>query len=237
MYALDLFRKLEKRQRGQAPRLLSPQLLDAIGLLTKELGVTLPAHCVRKPDSLNGLLNKLSPETYREIAPLIRSSLSPATYEELYGTLQSNSFYAALYADLCAGLTQEHLGFNDLLQAKLAAVDLRSLTDAQRAQTALFAQLGKRGVVPNTTVAAMGQALVALVTEGWDDAANRDALIEWAEHLFILVTADPALHRPLAERVAAVAAALPRQHAGFSNKTAFRFMDISDRFAPAGKPF
>lgn len=231
MHTLDVFRRIEKQQRGHPPRNLPVGVLDLVRDLIEQMGLSAHVPARSKPESLNGLMNKLSPETYREVAPLILRTLTPESYEDLFSILSTNSFFAALYADLCASLAADHPAFHALLQEKLAAVSLDDLSDTNRARTAFFAALGAKGVVPNSKLADMARGICDGVKDSWDDAANRDKLAEWAEHLFILVNTSVALHRPIAESVSFIAAAPLRPHPGLTNKTLFRFMDITDRFA------
>ena len=224
MYTLDVIRRLEKKPGSYA---LPPEVVDLIASISDQLGIC-PISAPARKESLNGLLNKLTHETYPDIAPLIGKLLTPGAFDELYAVMSGNMFYAKLYAQLCGALFAQHATLQDYLQAKLDGVDLRRLKDTERSHTALFAALFKVGLLP--AVKDVAPRLCELIIELWDDAGHKDQISELTEHLFILITADVRSYRHLRGSVESIAAAPPARFKGLCNKTTFRLMDISDRF-------
>jgi hypothetical protein len=224
IYTLDVIRRIEKKPGTYS---LPAEVVDLIASISDQLGIS-PISAPARKESLNGLLNKLTHETYPGIAPLIGKLLTPGAFDELYAVMSGNMFYAKLYAQLCSSLVAQHPTLQDYLQAKLDSADLRRLKDTERSHTALFAALGKAGLLP--PVKDVAPRLCELIVELWDDPEQKDQISELTEHLFILITTDVRAYRHLRGSVAHIAAASPARFKGLCNKTTFRLMDISDRF-------
>lgn len=225
MFTLENMRQME---RASSKFVLPDAVLDIINVLSSQMGIAITPTPAKRRETLNGLLNKLTHETYKEVAPQIDDILAIEAYETLYKVLSSNSFYAPLYAELCQTLVKRHGELRTFLEAKAAAVTIP--TAGERAQTCFLAALVNRSVLDATVVQRLAVAILSSVQEFMDDGDHKESIAEWVEHLFLIVTANVPMHRTLSGTISAIAAMNPAQHAGLSNKTLFRFMDMIDLF-------
>jgi hypothetical protein len=223
-------RQLEKA----SSRLVLPDaVLDIINSLSTQMGIAVTPTPAKRRETLNGLLNKLTYETYKEVAPQIEDIVASEAYETLYKVVSSNAFYAPLYAELCETLVKRHGDLQTFLEVKAMTVTVTAL--GERAHTSFIAALVNRSVLDVSVVQRLSAVILSSVQEFMDDADHKERIGEWVEHLFLLVSANVAMHRTLSGAVTAIAALNPAQHEGLCNKTLFRLMDVIDLFEVKAK--
>lgn len=246
-YTLSAFEEVEAAGFDYA---IPPEIVKAIQRIAGIVGATTysPTPVFPKPDKKGGklgevvgLLNKLTAESYAKIGGKVvdlMGHLDPAETDKFCETVFSiasgNRFYSKIYADLCKELCK-YEGFKTLLDARCAkyATDLPTTTADGRALTLFVTNLALNGSIAQSLAVSGAQQLQDLIEASLDDAAKKEQVEEWSEHLALMLTQQRAFTAAcgLQARLAAISKTAPKARAGLSIKTVFRYMDILEHFS------
>ena len=169
-------------------------------------------------------LNKLSDDTFREIAPeLLRNiqTLDPAVGADLImDTAAANGFYARLYAKLLTKCSD-----SPRLSERIAAHTDQVLAGdtTRRAFTTFLAHLASAKGVGDDVLAAMVARFQDTLEQGMTDAAARPLNEELAEHIIEL-----AAWLPVA-RLNAMTTRMPKEFPGITFKVLFKYLDYQEK--------
>jgi hypothetical protein len=224
MGSLSEFRALEKSCTAPLP----DEVAQILASLAEQLGLNVQP--TKRGVALLGLMNKLSAETYREVATQIDIVLRESDYDAFFKVVTSNMFYAELYATLCTYLLNHHPTLRTYVMQQTSAYKISALTDTQRSTTAFFTHLSLKGFIPPDMAAQLANIIVGHMTRNLKDEEYKEQIAEWTEHLFVIVNAKPALHKALQKQLDETSKFTVKTHAGLTNKTIFRLEDILDKF-------
>jgi hypothetical protein len=224
MYSLELFNRIEKTIPHQT--VLPDDVGQLLTSLAEQLG--LHTHSTKRTVVLLGLLNKLSAETYKEIATQIDLILTEAAYASLYEVVSSNLFYSQLYATLCRYLLRHHPTLKAFLAAKAAEFNLKTVTESNRTKTLFFTNLSLLEVLDPGLCIVIAESLHSHITGHWDDVDYKEQIAEWTEHLVIVVSSKPPVFVQLKPKFSAVAKCSPKEHVALTNRAIFRYEDMLD---------
>jgi hypothetical protein len=224
MYSVDFFYRLEKSALPQAS--LADDVSQILASLAEQLG--LKTQSPKRTVVLLGLLNKLTEETYKEIATQVDIILTDAGYESFYGVVSSNLFYSKLYATLCRYLLRHHPTIKTFLATKAEEFNLKAVNESNRTKTLFFANLSLLEVLDPGLCMVMADTLHSHITGHWDDLDYKEQIAEWTEHLVIVVSAKPPIFLHLNPKFSAVAKMSPKDHVALTNRVIFRYEDMLD---------
>jgi hypothetical protein len=170
-------------------------------------------------------LNKLSDDTFREIAPSLLQNiklLSPEIGANIVmDTAANNAFYAHLYAKILVQCA-DHVKFATeravAHEARVLAGDVTC-----RAFTSFLVRLVHEKGLPDTVVAVMAANFQDAIEWGMHDIAARGLNEELVEHVIELVEWLPST------KLAAMATRLPKNNAGITFKVMFKYLEYQEK--------
>jgi hypothetical protein len=230
MYSLLSYRQIEEKMENY---MLSDCVYQIIESLTLKVGGNTSLVQKNVKESLVGLLNKLTNDTYATISTkILASAPSPETIEDIFKVAVNNMFYSKLYARLCSQLVSK----NELLrpivldkcQGYIASV--KEVGSKTRGTTLFVANLALNGTIPLSEGVRLGSLLQQYVEENMD--GDEDIVAEWVEHLALLLMLNKTLTDAcgLEERIRLLTEIDTSKHKGISLKTVFKYMDILEHF-------
>jgi len=169
-------------------------------------------------------LNKLSDDTFRDIAPdLLKSirELDPAEGADLImATAAENGFYARLYAKLLVQCNDP-----GRLEARVEAHTTSVLAGdpSCRSFTLFLTHLALEKGVPVALVQGLATRIQDKLESGMEDSAARSLNEELAEHVIILAAWLPE------PRLAAMTTRMPKDFPGITFKVLFKYLDYQEK--------
>lgn len=177
-------------------------------------------------------LNKLSEETFEVVAPLVFVALEEmddatraAAAEHLVQTASNNTFGTEWYAKVFAQASKRwpvfYEKFTDRQDDYKEALNLGE--ENQRKFLNFAIHLSKVNAIGALTVLAL--KIQNMIEANALNEARKQTIEEWTEHLALLVQ-----HKvPVSlEKMKQVTAMRPATHPGITNKTLFKFMDMTE---------
>jgi hypothetical protein len=248
-YTLAQFKEIEAAGFDYA---IPPEIVDSIRAIASIVGAVSysPTPVFPKPISKQGgekslgevvgLLNKLTADSYDKIAVKIVGvigHLDPSDTDKLceavFRIASGNRFYSKIYANLCKELCQ-YPAFKQILDTTCEgyAAGVHAITADGRALTLFLTNLAVNHTISMAIAVQAAQQLQQLVEDSVDSADKKEQIDEWTEHLALMLT----VHKPfkaacgLDARLAQLSKLKPKEHAGLSVKTIFRYLDMIEHF-------
>jgi hypothetical protein len=230
MYSLAAFRQIEERME---PFVLPAKIYEIIESLTIKVGGQAAFVQKQVKESLVGLLNKLTNDTYTAISSkILASSPTVETIDDIFKVACNNTFYSKVYARLCNQIIAKNESVRTHVQEKCTAfIDCaEQVTSKDRGMTTFVANLALNGTLPLSECvryAHLLQSNVEANTEG-----NDETVAEYVEHLAILLTLNKSLTDACAlePRIKVTVELDTKKYKGVTLKTVFKYMDILDHF-------
>jgi len=231
MYTLSAFRQIEETMGYTLP----DDVFQLLETLTLKVGgnASLLSKGKANKETLVGMLNKLTTDTYNAISAKVLSA-NPDTMRDVFKVAAGNMFYSKVYARLCHQLLQK----NESLREEVVQLSAtykqkiveRTVTLGDKGTTLFLANLALNGTLPLSEGVAMAHAFQTLVEE--DSQGNEDVVAVWVEHVALLMTQNKAftVACDMEPRIQLVLKLDTKVHKGVSLKTVFKYMDVLEHF-------
>jgi hypothetical protein len=230
MFSLKSIRDIEEKMGEYS---LSEEVFAVIAMLTSKVGgntLLLSKGKVNK-ESLNGLLNKLTNDTYNQIAAKVLSSVPTSdTIDTIIKVANGNMFYSKVYARLCHQIIEKNDGLRVHLLEKCTSHVDGIANIGERGLTLFVTNLALNGCVPMELCVDMANRIQTKIEEHKDD--DEEVVSTYIDHLTLILTQTKALTETCAleARVRTVSETDTKKHKGISLKNVFKCMDILDHF-------
>lgn len=245
-YTLAQFKEIEAAGFDYA---IPPEIVDAIRAIASIVGAVSYSPSPVFPKAIKpsdekrlgevvGLLNKLTADSYDKIAGKIVGvigHLDPSETDKLceavFRIASGNRFYSKIYANLCKELCQ-YPAFKQILDSTCAGYTAGALTVDMRALTLFLTNLAVNHTISMGIAVQAAQRLQQLVEDSVDSADKKEQIDEWTEHLALMLTVQKPFKAAcgLDGRLVLLSQLKPKEHAGLSVKTIFRYLDIIEHF-------
>lgn len=235
MYTLKTIRTIEE---AMGDYVLPEHVFSILETLTQKVGgnTALMSRGKMTKESLNGLLNKLTTDTYLQISTkVMNSNPTQATIDTLFKVAGGNMFYSKVYARLCNQIVELKEALRPCVLEKCAA-HLLGLEGGdqeamrERGLTLFTTNLALNGCIPMDTCVEMARTLQTKVEENLD--GDEETVSAYVDHLTVVLTQNKVLTDSckLEARVRSVSEVDTKKHKGVSLKVVFKCMDILDHF-------
>ena len=230
MYTLAAYRQIEEKMEHF---MLPDFVYQVIESLTVKVGGNVSLVQKQVKESLVGLLNKLTTDTYSTISTkILTSSPCVETIDDIFKVACNNMFYSKVYARLCSQIVAKNESLRQVVFSKCKDyIDSVETVSAKTRGTTLFvSNLALNGTIPlseGVRLATTLQTLVESNTEGDEETVN-----EWVEHIAVVLMLSETLMNACAleSRIRAVTELDTSKHSGVSLKVVFKYMDILEHF-------
>ena len=225
MYTLERIKSIETNYT------LPDHVLEVLDALLMKIGGN-PLAVSSNKESLKGLLNKLTADTYNAIsAKILKSKPSLETVDDIFKTAHANMFYSKLYARLCLQMAP-HAEIQQRIVEKSEAYvkDVANVTAEDRGATLFVCNLGLNGTIPMQLCTAMAKALQNAVEGNLD--GDEEKTFVYVDHLALVLTQNKAFtdECALGPSIQKMLDLDTKRHKGISLKIIFKYMDIIDHF-------
>jgi hypothetical protein len=225
-----MFRQIEERMDHY---MLPDEVYQIIEKLTLKVGGTSSSVQKQTKESLVGLLNKLTTDTYATISTkILASTPTTETLDELFKVASNNMFYSKVYARLCNQLVSMNESFRAVVHQKCSAFigEASEVTLKHRGMTLFVTNLALNGTLPISEYVRLAHSFQDLVESNVQ--GDEDRVYEWTEHLALLLTVNKSLTDTCAlePRMKGVVELDSKNNKGITLKVVFKFMDILDHF-------
>lgn len=233
MYTLAAFRQIEDTMSYTLP----DDVFQLLETLTLKVGgnVSLLSKGKANKETLVGLLNKLTTDTYNAIsAKVLSANPTTDTMRDVFKVAAGNMFYSKVYARLCHQLLQKNESLKEEVVQLCAAykqkIMERTVTLGDKGTTLFLANLALNGTLPLSEGIAMAHAFQTLVEE--DSHGDEDVVAVWVDHVALLLTQNKAFTEACAlmPRIQLILKLDTKVHKGVSLKTVFKYMDVLEHF-------
>jgi hypothetical protein len=233
MYTLAAFRQIEETMSYTLP----DDVFQLLETLTLKVGgnASLLSKGKATKETLVGLLNKLTTDTYNAIsAKVLSANPTPDTMRDVFKVAAGNMFYSKVYARLCHQLLQKNESLKDEVMQLYATYKQkimdRKATLGDKGTTLFLANLALNGTLDVSEGVAMAHAFQTLVEE--DSKGDEEVVAVWVEHVALLMTQTKAFTDACAlePRIQLVLKLDTKVHKGVSLKTVFKYMDVLEHF-------
>ena len=233
MYTLAAFRQIEETMSYTLPDDVF-QLLETLTLKVGGNALLLSKGKANK-ETLVGLLNKLTTDTYNAIsAKVLSANPTCETMRDVFKVAAGNMFYSKVYARLCHQLLQKNeslrLEVTQLCATYQQKIVEREVTLGDKGTTLFLANLALNGTLPLSEGVAIAHAFQTLVEE--DSKCDEDMVAIWVDHVSLLLTQNKAFTDACAldPRIQVLLKLDTKVHKGISLKTVFKYMDVLEHF-------
>ena len=230
MYTLAAFRQIEERMDHY---MLPDYVYDVIQSLTLKVGGNASLVQKQVKESLVGLLNKLTTDTYATISTkILASTPTTETIDDIFKVASNNMFYSKVYARLCNQLVVKTDVLRAVVQDKCVAyIDQGGYTTAKNRGTTVFvANLALNGTLPMAECVRMAHAIQNRIEVNTD--GEEDEVTELVEHLGLILMLNKTVTDACAleSRMRAIVDLDTKTNKGITLKIVFKYMDILEHF-------
>ena len=225
MYTLERIKSIETNYT------LPDHVLEVLDALLLKIGGN-PLAVSTNKESLKGLLNKLTNDTYNAIsAKILKSKPSLETVEDIFKTAHANMFYSKLYARLCLQMAPNAEMQQRILEKCEAYVkDVANVSAEDRGASLFVCNLGLNGTIPLQLCTTMAKGLQDAVEANVD--GDEEKTFVYVDHLALILTQNKSFtdQCELGPSMKKVVDIDTKRHKGVTLKIIFKYMDILDHF-------
>ena len=230
MYTLASFRQIEEKM----DHFMLPDLVyQVIESLTLKVGGNASLVQKQVKESLVGLLNKLTTDTYAAISSkILASTPTVETIDDLFKVASNNMFYSKVYARLCHQVVLKNEALREVVHEKCTVYigQCGNINAKHRGMTVFVANLALNGTIPLAEGVRLATTLQTMIEA--NTCGEEEVVSEWVEHLSLVLMLNKSLTEACAlePRMRSILDLDTNSNKGVTLKIVFRYMDILDHF-------